>query len=389
MLDKFIPVDKSSAIRAFLFSLMTDESVEVICRGELPDDVRTAIKCLGSFGKTVAENGGSFRISGGVVQPAAAIDCGNSATVMHILAGISLRLGFDLKLTGDKSLMSRSHSDFYEAAELYRGNFVETALARESAQLKSFHLIAMLCAGGKLHFKAATRRNTEELLLKMGAKLIENRDSVEVFPAEKLHGYSVEVKKDPSAAFIAACAALIFGKPFEIHDVYADDSRMVPFVLLEKAGFDVKFRAENGAFTVCGTPGSGEKGCDTAIDGTLVPAVIDEIPFLAFMTASAGRKFSVRNAEWLRNKESDRIKESVKRLSLLFETEEFDDGFALCGMKKSCVKVVFPHSLDHRMEMLSFLMSKYCGAPFEMNDSYKISFPLFYELAGFLEENGR
>lgn len=389
MLNRFIPIDKSSAIRAFLFSLMTGENVEVICRGKLPEDVETALNCLKLFGKNVENSGSSFKISGNVSQPCTAVDCGNSATVMHVLMGISQYLGFGLQLTGDESLMSRSHDDFYKAAELYDGNFVETALTKESAQLKSFHLISMLRAGGKLHFKSATRRNTEDILLKMGANLIENRDSVEIFPAKKLHGYSVEVKKDPSAAFIAACTSLVYKKSFVISNIYLDESRMQPFILLKNAGFDAGFRVENGSFTVSGTPELCGTGRDIEIDEIQVPAVIDEIPFLAFMAASAGRNFTVKNAEWLRNKESDRIKESVRRLSVLFETEEFEDGFAVYGMKKNPEKPLFPHSSDHRMEMLSFLMSKYCGINFKMNDSYRISFPLFYELAEFLEKDGR
>ena len=45
LLDEFISVDKSSAIRAFLFSLLTDDDVEVICGSVLPEDVLSALTC--------------------------------------------------------------------------------------------------------------------------------------------------------------------------------------------------------------------------------------------------------------------------------------------------------------------------------------------------------
>ena len=254
LLDEFIPVDKSSAIRAFLFSLLTDEDVEVICCSVLPEDVLSAFNCLNLFGKIVEQSDGVFKISGKTKKPLQSIDCGNSATMMHILMGISVYLGMDLELTGDKSLMSRDHSAFSEAAKLYHGNFVDTALAKESAQLKSFHLISMLRNGGKLHFKSRTRRNTEDLLAKMGAKIVENKNCIEVSPVEHLHGYSVEIKLDPSSAFVAACAAFVFGRSFEISNIYKDDSRMTPFILLKNAGFEIKIEEESDSFKVSGNP---------------------------------------------------------------------------------------------------------------------------------------
>ena len=379
LLNEFIPVDKSSAIRAFLFSLLTDEDVEVTCGSVLPEDVLSALNCLNLFGKVVEENGGIFKISGKTKKPLQSIDCGNSATMMHILMGISVYLGMDFELSGDKSLMSRDHSDFSEAAKLYIGGFVETALAKESAQLKSFHLISMLRNGGRLHFKSRTRRNTEDLLAKMGAKIVENKNCIEVFPVERLHGYSVEIKLDPSAAFVSACAAFVFGRSFEISNIYKDESRMTPFHLLQNAGFDIKIREEMDSFKVSGTPTCKEVR-DINVKENQVSEIIDEIPFIAFMVARAGGTFSVRGASWLRNKESDRISESVKRFSLTHETEEFDDGFSVSGAAGHALKGDIPHSFDHRMEMLSSLIALDNGVDFKMNASYKISFPKFYEL---------
>ena len=386
LLNRFIPVDKSSAIRAFLFSLLTDEDVEVICGSVLPEDVLSALNCLNLFGKIVERNGGVYKISGKTKKPMSPIYCGNSATMMHILMGISVYLGMDLELSGDKSLMSRDHSDFSEAAKLYNGSFVETALAKESAQLKSFHLISMLKNGGKLHFKSRTRRNTEDLLTKMGAKIVENKNTIEVSPTETLHGYSVEIKLDPSSAFVAACAAFVFGRSFEISDIYHDESRMTPFILLQNAGFDIKIEEDADSFKVSGKPVCKEAH-DINVEENQVAEIIDEIPFIAFMVARIGGTFSVRGASWLRNKESDRISESVKRFSLTFETEEFADGFSVSGASKHALKGGIPHSSDHRMEMLSSFVSQDSGVDFRMNDSYKISFPKFYELFKYLKND--
>ena len=328
-----------------------------------------------------------FKVSGNVKNPDSVIDCGNSATMFHLLMGLSTYFGKEFALTGDKSLVSRNHSDFFEAKKLYNGTFVETTLAKESAQLKSFHLISMLNHGGILHFRSKTRRNTEELLLKMGVKLIENENSIEVFPTSFFHGFSTVLRKDPSSAFIAACLSLICEKTFVISGIYPEYSRMKPFVFLQKMGYDVSFYLDKGTFTVEGSnrfSGGGDIGPEILE----IPEIIDEIPFLAFMSARAGSCFRIKNAAWLRNKESDRIKESVKRLSIFFKTEEFDDGFSVFGKVENSSEIALPHSLDHRMEMLSFLMAEDNGLDFKMNDSYKVSFPLFYELADFVK-NGR
>ena len=386
-LTDFIPVDKSSAIRAFLFSLLTTEKVDIFCgEEELPQDVLSAFNCLKSFGKIVELQNGKITVSGTAKTPEKPVDCGNSATMMHILMGIRQHFVWKFGLTGDESLMSRNHGDFEEAAELYDGNFVETTLSKESAQLKSFHLLAMLKSGGKLHFKSRTRRNTEDFLLKMGAKIVEKPNSVEVFPVECLHGYSVKIKLDPSSAFIAVCTALIFKKSFVISDIYKDDSRMTPFHLLQNAGFDIQIKEDSDSFEISGNPICKEVH-DINVKENQIAEIIDEIPFIALMVAQAGRTFSVRNASWLRNKESDRIAESVKRFSLLFETEEFADGFTVYGAAKHALKGDIPHNLDHRMEMLSSLMAQNSGVDFKMNDSYKISFPKFYELTEYLKND--
>ena len=120
-----------------------------------------------------------------------------------------------------------------------------------------------------------------------------------------------------------------------------------------------------------------------------MPEIIDEIPFIAFMTARIGKSFSVKGAKWLRNKESDRIEEIVKRLSPLFETAEYEDGFEVCGSVRKILKTEPQHSSDHRMEMLSALISIDNGIDFKMNGSHRISFPLFCEMIEFLRKNGR
>ena len=388
-LSRFIPVDKSSAIRAFAFSLLTGSDVVIRLDGRLPDDVLSACNSLKLFGKSVEEADGCFTIRGRSSKPELPVDCGNSATLFHLLAAISLHYGWDLELTGDSSLMSRDHSDFYEAAKLYKGSFVETSLARESAQLKSFHLIAMLGHGGILHFKRGTRRNTEELLKIMGVEIEEKDNLLKVLPVSELKGYEVRLSGDPSAAFIAACAAFVRKVPFCIKGLYGESLRLRPFIILEELGYDLKIsKNDDGSVSVSGAPGECKKVQTLKLGADDVPEIIDEIPFIAFMAARNGIRFSLHGALWLRNKESDRISETLRRLKPFFKTLEYDDGFEVFE-KISNEYTALPHSCDHRMEMLSKLVALDFNGVFEANGSCAVSFPEFNGLIMELEKNVR
>jgi len=95
-LTKFIPPDKSDLIRQFLFSLITVEKVEVDYREKLPLDIISALNILPLFGKTVAKKKTKFTITGPAVKPKAAINCENSATLLHLLMGICILKGWKL-----------------------------------------------------------------------------------------------------------------------------------------------------------------------------------------------------------------------------------------------------------------------------------------------------
>lgn len=378
-LSTHISPDKSSLIRGYLFSLLTDEPVSVYYSYTLPNDVKTAYKCLKLFKKEMSIQGDRVVISGESFKPEKEINCENSATVMHLLMGIAALKKWKIELTGDSSLMSRNHDDFIQAGKLYENGYVETVLSKESAQLKSYHLIAMLNNGGKLNFKSETRRNTEVLLKKMGAEIVEGKNSIKVSPVKKLNGYDLEMKLDPSASFIAACMALVLKKKFVISGIYPEKSRMEPFQYLKKAGYSVCITLKESGYEVTGTSDMKTGSSEIVVSNGDVPSIIDEIPFIAYMIARTGNSFKLENGEWLRNKETDRISETVKRINMFFETIETKDGFIVNGGKEKNEWVVH-HSDDHRMEMLSKLTSVDKNITYTPVGSYRVSFPGFLDV---------
>ena len=382
-LSSFIPPDKSSLIRQVLFSILTEEKVEVPYNKAMPEDILSAFSALENFGKNIDVSGEKAVITGVARNPETEVYCGNSGTVMHVLMGICSFKGWGVAFSGDDSLMGRDHSVFSEAEKLYKEDqFIKTALKTESAQLKSFHLLSMLRYGGELVYKWKTRENTEILLKEMGAQIEDNGRVISVKPAKNLRGYSGDWRNDPSAAFIAVCAGLICGKSVKVEKILDEKLRLVPFEILEKVGYDVEIIDNYEGISVSAESGTAD-GEPVVIRGETVAHVIDEIPFLAYMTGRQGLNFSVENAEWLRNKESDRIDSTVKLLSNFFEVSEKNDGFSILS-EKSEKKYEITHSDDHRIEMLNYLVSLDKHVDFEPWDRYRVSFPEFIEMTNFL-----
>jgi 5-enolpyruvylshikimate-3-phosphate synthase len=356
----------------------------VFFQDDLPGDILSAFTALEKFSKSVEIIGEKAVIAGAAVKPEAEVYCGNSGTVMHILMGICCFMDWDVKFLGDRSLMSRDHSAFFRAAKLYEsGGIVKTELEKESAQLKSFHLLAMLKNGGELSYKWETRNNTEVLLKKMGADISDNGSVISVKAAKAFGGYSEMAQKDPSSAFIAVCAGLILGKEIKIENILGEELRLEAFSVLKKAGYQVKI-VKSGQKVTVETGKKAIVGEPVDIKGDKVAKVIDEIPFLAYMTARNGLNFSCENAHWLRNKESDRITETARLLSGFFKVIEKTDGFTVFSQRIESEKKLF-HSDDHRMEMLATLISLDQNISFKPNVCYNISFPGFEKVLEFLK----
>ena len=383
-ITSFIPPDKSSLIRQILFSILTEDVVEVFYDDDLPQDIQSAFSTVKMFLKNVEVVKGRAIITGKSQKPESEVFCGNSGTVMHVLMGISVLKGWDVEFLGDESLMGRDHSAFFKAAKLYeKGEFVRTTLEKESAQLKTFHLLAMLRNGGELSYKWKTRSSTEILLKEMGAEITDIKNVIKVEPVSEMNGYSKISEKDPSSAFIAACAALIFRKDVTINGVLDEDLRLVPFTVLKDAGYQISIMKDNEDVTV-ETGSQLKNGAEINICREKVAQVIDEIPFLAFMTARRGLTFSVEDAAWLRNKESDRISKTVELLSGFFKTEEKVDGFTVFSVKANLDRKL-THNSDHRIEMLASLVAADNDLDFIAGESVRVSFPQFQEMMNFIK----
>ena len=94
------------------------------------------------------------------------------------------------------------------------------------------------------------------------------------------------------------------------------------------------------------------------ISGSIIPRLIDEIPILALLATQANGKSIVKDAQDLRNKESDRIKTIVDAfLKLGIDIKENSDGFEIIGKTKINKSAKLETFLDHRLAMTYFVLS--------------------------------
>jgi len=262
---------------------------------------------------------------------------------------------------------------------------------KASAQVKSCILIAGLRAEGitEVYEPYLSRDHTERMLKAMGVELVsydtDKGRVVKLEGGQTLKPAYVVCPADPSsAAFFAAGAVLLKGSEVLLKDVLINPTRDGFFRKLREMG--VKLSYENLREI------SGEQVADIYVRyaDTLkpiqvkeeeVPTLIDEIPILAILMAFADGVSTVRGAQELRVKESDRIKAIVQNLRKMgAKVEEYEDGFSIEGGQYLKGAVIKTYG-DHRIAM-SFSIAGLVAEGetiIDDPDCVAISYPEFYE----------
>ena len=107
--------------------------------------------------------------------------------------------------------------------------------------------------------------------------------------------------------------------------------------------------------------------------------LIDELPVLAVVMATAEGTSVVRNAEELRVKESDRIATVMTNLQKCgIMCEEFQDGYRITGGRLQSAAV--DSFGDHRIAMSFIVAGLACGMEVDDVECIRTSFPNFFEL---------
>ena len=358
-----VPGDKSISHRAVMFGAISEGTTEVTNFLQGADCLST-ISCFRSMGIEIENTPERILVHGkglhGLSAPSAVLDCGNSGTTARLISGILAGQNFSSTLTGDASIQKRPMGRIINpltqmgasirsipengCAPLAINGHPLHAISYlspvASAQVKSCVLLAGLYADGKTSVtEPALSRNHTELMLKFfGADVASEGLTASVLPDPDLHGNLVRVPGDiSSAAYFIAAALMVPGSEVLLKNVGINPTRDGMLRVCRAMGADITLLNEQNS--------GGEPVADllvrytpslsgTVIEGELIPTLIDEIPIIAVLAATANGTTVIRNAEELKVKESNRLDIMVNELTAMgVSLEGTDDGMIIEGGK--------------------------------------------------------
>ncbi|WP_066806389.1 3-phosphoshikimate 1-carboxyvinyltransferase [Sphingomonas asaccharolytica] len=412
-----VPGDKSISHRSLMLSSLTvgESRIEGLLEGE---DVLATAAAMRAMGATIERSDdGIWRVwgvgVGGLLQPAGALDMGNSGTSTRLLAGLVASHAITVTFVGDASLSKRPMGRVIDPLSLMGAEFtsspggrlpmmvrgicpavpIEYTLPVASAQVKSAVLLAGLNTPGitRVIEPVPTRDHSERMLAGFGANLTVEATNkgrvISVHGEAELKPQQIVVPGDPSsAAFWAVAASIVPGSDVTIANVGLNPTRAGIFAALRMMGADI---TEVDPRTVGGEPvadlvvrHAALKAIDVPPD--LAPSMIDEYPVLFVAAALAAGRTVARGAHELRVKESDRIAAMAAALEACGVTvEEFDDGLAITGSGGEPIPggATIASLLDHRIAMAMTVAGLVARRPIMIDDVAPVatSYPVFFE----------
>jgi 3-phosphoshikimate 1-carboxyvinyltransferase len=406
-----VPGDKSISHRAVMLGSLAagDSQIKGFLEGE---DCLATLHAFEQMGVKIDRLAPSELVIHGVgldglKKPEQALDLANSGTGMRLLAGILAGQTFDSVLTGDSSLQKRPMARIAEPLrkmgakiELRQGEFppiqvfggqklkgIRYQMPIPSAQVKSCLLLAGLYAKGKtvISEPAPTRDHTERMLEAFGCEVGRKNSTVVVKGGSQLSPAKIYVPGDiSSAAFFIVGACIASGSDVLLKHVGVNPNRIGILNILSLMGADFDILNENliGNEPVADIRVRSSKLVGIEIPIEQVPLAIDEFPALFIAAACAKGTTTLRKAEELRVKESDRIHimaEGLKALGIF--AESLPDGIRIKGgrIKGGTVK----SAGDHRIAMAFAMAGLVAESEVIVEDCANVatSFPGFVELA--------
>lgn len=364
------------------------------------------------MGATIEKRGDAWHIwgvgVGGLQQPDAPLDMGNSGTSARLIMGMCATHPIAVKFTGDTSLSKRPmqrvidplsqmgasfESDNGKMPLTLHGTHMPMPISYElpvaSAQVKSAILLAGLNTPGRTTVieRTPTRDYTESMLRSMGADVqiedFEGGKKIHINGPAELKPLSLHVPRDPSSAAFPCVAALIVpGSDILLKDIGMNPTRAGLYVTLREMGANITFENERVE--------GGEKIADLRVQYSKLnpvdvlaeraPSMIDEYPILAIACAMANGTSRLRGLHELRAKESDRLQVMADGLAACGVGTEIDgDDLIIHGSGKIPGGTEIKTYLDHRICMSFLVASLAAQNPITIDDISPIqtSFPNF------------
>jgi 3-phosphoshikimate 1-carboxyvinyltransferase len=401
-----LPGDKSISHRAFLIGAVACGSTHIV-EPNHGSDVGATIRALRSLGVRITRtrDGYSVRGTSELAAPPRPIDCQNSGTTMRLLTGI-LAGRVNALLDGDASLRKRPMLRVAQplrrmgatiecapggkpplrifAAHPLRGSHLQMRVP--SAQVLSAILLAALRASGETTIvsRATTRDHTQRMLREFGAHVRERRTTVTIQPATLVSPGTLKVPGDLSAAVYFICAgALLPGCHLRLRRVGINPTRTAILGILRSMGVrltirPLRRRGREPAADIL-VKGGATLRC-VPVPAGIIPQIIDEIPALCALAASAHGTLRIRGARELHYKESDRIKTVAAMLRRFgVKAEVFPDGITVRGGSRLRSPARVSTYGDHRIGMATAVLATAARAPVTISNAacLRTSFPRF------------
>jgi len=405
------PPDKSISHRAVIFSSLS-KGKSVIKNFLRSEDTMRTLNAFRTLGVNIEDKGNDLIIKGNgmytLKEPLNVIDCGNSGTTIRLLSGVLSGNPFFSVLTGDESLrkrpmarvinplrqmgaeiLARDENRYPPIAIKGRAlHAIKYTMPVASAQVKSALLLAGLYADGETEITepVKSRDHTERMLPAFGAEITVDGLRIIIKGGTELDAIDIHVPGDfSSAAFFLAAALLMRDSDVTIKDVGINPTRIGFISVLKEMGAVIEIINIRSAYIEpvadIHCRGGAELKAIT-IEKDQIPAMIDEFPILCVAATQATGITTIRGAEELRVKESDRIKTMVNELRKMgAEIEEFEDGLSIRG-KAGLKGAVVESYGDHRVAMAMAIAALIADGKTAINgiSSVNISFPGFFEI---------
>ncbi|MCR4902278.1 MAG: 3-phosphoshikimate 1-carboxyvinyltransferase [Butyrivibrio sp.] len=421
----FVPGDKSISHRSIMFGALAEGSSEIT--GFLDSaDCQSTIECFRKMGiiiehtqrpmngvPIITVHGKGLR---GLQAPTSSLYTGNSGTTTRLMTGILSAQDFESTISGDSSIEKRPMdrvitplSQMGADIVSLRGNKccplhikgnpglhgITYRSPIASAQVKSSIILAGLYAEGDtvVHEPAMSRNHTETMLHAFGADIYNELDvngagTAILHPGVPLRGIKINVPGDiSSAAYFIAAAILVPGSEVIIRNVGINKTRSGLIAVLQQMGADIELiNVDNSMepradIVVRHSYLHGTKNGRFEIAGRRIPTLIDEIPIIAVIAATADFETVIKDAAELKVKESNRIDTVVDNLKAMgADIESTPDGMIIRGGKKLKGADIDSH-MDHRIAMSFAIASLVAEGTTRILDDHcvGISYPSFFK----------
>lgn len=403
-----VPGDKSISHRSIMLGSIAKGTTAI--RGFLQGaDCLSSIACFRKMGVEIQNDGDLVTVKGlglrGLKAPTDTLDVGNSGTTTRLMSGILAAQNFSCRVNGDASIQKRPMKRIMLPLSMMGAN-ITSELGNDcaplritgsnlhgiaydspvaSAQVKSAILFAGLYADGvtSVTEPAVSRNHTELMFESFGVDIKTEGRTATVHPASELYAQEIEVPGDiSSAAYFIAAGLITPNSEITIKNVGINPTRDGILRVCEMMGANVKLEVKGGGvgepiadITVSTTT---LHGCE--IGGNIIPTLIDEIPIIAIMAATAEGDTIIKDAAELKVKESNRIDVMVSNLSAMGASiEATDDGMIIHG-GKPLHGAAIDSKLDHRIAMSFAVASLIADGETEIlgSECVDISYPTFY-----------